>query len=119
MNVSSNSDIGMSGSFTPFVKLHDGFFFNPDHQPCENRYLMEKELQDEDHFTRFKIPINSFEDYLKILNNGDRFKELLKPSKIEIIEKTPEELERKSRRNMIQETESNDTNTESEETAND
>lgn len=38
LNVSSNSDPGMSGSFTPFVKLYDGFFFNPNPDPCDAEY---------------------------------------------------------------------------------
>ena len=110
LNVSSNSDIGMSGSFVPFVKLYDGFFFTPEHQPCQNRYLFEKALQDEesDEFPknpeeaqelhRIPIPIDSFEKYLSYLEHGDRFKELLQPEKIEIVEKSPEELERRSKK---------------------
>lgn len=101
LNVSSNSDIGMSGSFVPWAKLYDGFFFTPEHQPCANRFNMEKSLQDEDGFRRFTIPLDSFENYIKLLNNGDKFKDLLKPEKIEIVEKTPEELARKSRRQRI------------------
>lgn len=62
---------------------------------------MEKSLQDEDGFRRFTIPLDSFENYIKLLNNGDKFKDLLKPEKIEIVEKTPEELARKSRRQRI------------------
>lgn len=94
LNVSSNSDIGMSGSFVPFVKLYDGFFFTPEHQPCQNRYLFEKSLQEEG-LRSFPIPLNGFDDYLKILENGDKFKELLKPEKIVIIEKTQDEIKSK------------------------
>lgn len=122
LNVSSNSDIGMSGSFTPFVKLYDGFYFTPEHQPCVNRYNFEKKLQEEDGFTRFKIPLDSFDKYLEIIGNEEKFKRLLSPLKIEIVEKTPEELERKSRRNRIdsietlleEEDSQNDNNNESE-----
>lgn len=46
LNVSSNSDPGMSGSFVPFVKLYDGFFFNPNPDPCEAEYDGLKELHD-------------------------------------------------------------------------
>lgn len=91
LNVSSNSDIGMSGSFVPFVKLYDGYFFTPDHQPCQNRYRFESELE-ETGFRTFPYPVNGFEDYLKILENGDKFKELLKPERIEIVEKTQDEI---------------------------
>jgi len=94
LNVSSNSDIGMSGSFVPFVKLYDGFFFTPEHQPCQNRYLFEKSLQEEG-LRSFPIPLNGFDDYLKILENGDKFKELLKPEKIVIVEKTQDEIKSK------------------------
>ena len=91
LNVSSNSDIGMSGSFVPFVKLYDGYFFTPEHQPCKNRYLFEKALEAEGLRT-FPVSIGTFEDYVKMLENGDKFKELLKPEKIIIIEKTPDEI---------------------------
>lgn len=94
LNVSSNSDIGMSGSFVPFVKLYDGFFFTPEHQPCQNRYLFEKSLQEEG-LRSFPVPLNGFDDYLKILENGDKFKELLKPEKIVIVEKTQDEIKSK------------------------
>ena len=46
LNVSSNSDPGMSGSFVPFVKLYDGFFFNPNPDPCDAEYNGLKELYD-------------------------------------------------------------------------
>lgn len=91
----------MSGSFVPWAKLYDGFFFTPEHQPCENRYRFEKSLQEEDGFTRFSLPLDSFDKYLEILENGDKFKTLLQPEKIEIVEKSPEEISRKTRRQMI------------------
>ena len=46
LNVSSNSDPGMSGSFVPFVKLYDRFYFNPEHEPCDAEYNSIKELHD-------------------------------------------------------------------------
>lgn len=97
LNVSSNSDIGMSGSFVPFVNLHDGYFFTPERQPCAKRYEFEASLQ-EAGFRTYPYPMNSFEDYLKILDNGDKFKELLKPEAIEIIEKTQDEIRGKRKR---------------------
>lgn len=100
LNVSSNSDIGMSGSFVPFVKLYDGYFFTPDHQPCESRYRFEAELE-ETGFRTFPYPVNGFEDYLKILENGDKFKELLKPERIEIVEKTQDEIRVKRKKNEV------------------
>lgn len=98
LNVSSNSDIGMSGSFVPFVKLYDGYFFTPEKQPCQNRYLFEKELNDSG-FRAFPYPVNGFEEYIKLLENGDKFKKLLEPEKIEIIEKTQDEIKSKRKRN--------------------
>ena len=46
LNVSSNSDPGMSGSFTPFVQTYDGFFFNPDREPCDMEYKHFKAIHD-------------------------------------------------------------------------
>lgn len=86
LNVSSNSDIGMSGSFVPFVKLYDGFFFTPEHQPCQNRYKFDKSLVEDEHRT-LNVKVDSFEDYIESLDNGGRFRELLAPEKIEIVEK--------------------------------
>ena len=100
LNVSSNSDIGMSGSFVPFVNLYDGYFFTPDHQPCQNRYRFEAELNNSG-FRAFPYPVNGFEDYLKILENGDKFRELLKPEKIEIVEKTQDEIRVKRKKMEI------------------
>lgn len=97
LNVSSNSDIGMSGSFVPFVKLYDGFFFTPEHQPCARRYEFEKAL-DEEGFRLFPFPINGFEDYIKLLEDGDKFKDLLKPEKIEIVEKTADDIRGKRKK---------------------
>lgn len=47
LNVSSNSDPGMSGAFVPFVKLYDSFFFNPDPDPCDAEYQGLKDLYEE------------------------------------------------------------------------
>lgn len=30
----SNSDVGMSGSFVPYVKIYDNFYFTPEREPC-------------------------------------------------------------------------------------
>ena len=43
LNTSSNSDIGLSGSFTPFAKLYDKYYFTPEREPCQARYRFEKE----------------------------------------------------------------------------
>ena len=44
LNVSSNSDPGMSGSFVPFVKLYDGFFFSPNSDPCDAEFRNVKDI---------------------------------------------------------------------------
>ena len=45
LNVSSNQDPGMSGSFVPFVQLYDGLFFNPERDPCEAEYRFQRDLK--------------------------------------------------------------------------
>ena len=108
LNVSSNSDIGMSGSFVPFVNLHDGYFFTPERQPCENRYKFEVALE-ESGFRSLPYPVEGFEDYIKLLENGDKFKELLRPEKIEIVEKTAEDIRSKRKKTEVASTDDNET----------
>lgn len=84
LNTSSNSDIGLSGSFTPFAKLYDGYYFTPDHEPCQGRYRFEKDLADEGFR---KIHGDNFDEYLKYLEKHDKFKDLLKYEAIKIVEK--------------------------------
>ena len=88
LNTSSNSDIGLSGSFTPFAKLYDGYYFTPEHEPCQAKYRFEKELSDEGFR---KLNATSFEDYLKKLEKHDKFIDLLKYEPIRIVEKVQEE----------------------------
>lgn len=84
LNTSSNSDIGLSGSFTPFAKLYDNYYFTPDREPCGARYRFEKALYDEGFR---KNPGDNLEEYLKKLEKNDPFKELLKYEAIQIVEK--------------------------------
>ena len=84
LNTSSNSDIGLSGSFTPFAKLYDGYYFTPEHEPCQARYRFDKELADEGFR---KIHGKNFEEYLKYLEKNDPFKDLLAYEPIKIVEK--------------------------------
>jgi hypothetical protein len=44
--VISQSDIGMNGSFVPYLKLYDGFFFNPDREPDSRLYETAMEFKD-------------------------------------------------------------------------
>lgn len=45
LNCTSNSDIGMSGSFTPFVKIYDRFYFTPDWEPSSALYENNKNIR--------------------------------------------------------------------------
>lgn len=105
LNVSSNSDPGMSGSFTPFVQLYDGFYFNPNPEPCEAEY---RHLQQIHEFMKsnravlkafpemknspiLKIPekaLDSLESFIKYMQkHRSDFDEFLKYLPIEIVEK--------------------------------
>ena len=44
-NCTSNSDIGMSGSFVPFVKIYDRFYFSPEHEPSHVMYDTYKDIE--------------------------------------------------------------------------
>jgi hypothetical protein len=44
--VISNSDIGMTGSFVPYVKTYDGFYFDPNKEPDEHLYETLSEFKD-------------------------------------------------------------------------
>lgn len=89
LNVSSNSDIGMTGSFTPFVELYDNFFFTKEHQPCRNRYEFDKAMVEMEN-RELNVKVGSFEEYIKCLGAEDKFKLLLSPEIIQIVEKVPE-----------------------------
>jgi hypothetical protein len=43
-NCSSNSDVGMSGSIVPTVRLYDKAFFCKEHEPSDNMYNVAKEI---------------------------------------------------------------------------
>lgn len=44
--VTSNSDIGMTGSFVPYVKTYDGFYFDPNREPDGHLYETLSEFKD-------------------------------------------------------------------------
>lgn len=77
----------MSGSFTPTAQLYNRFYFTPEGEPCEARYLFDKALIEEEGREDLKLDINDFPSYIKCLERNDRFKDLLTYEKIEIIEK--------------------------------
>lgn len=82
----SNSDPGMSGSIVPFVKLYDGFFFTEEGEPCQARYLFEKELKEEFHIDR-KLPLDTFEEYIEYISSKKQFDRYLRYEPIRIVEK--------------------------------
>ena len=91
LNVSSNSDVGMSGSFVPYAKLYDRFYFTPDQEPCQNRYLFEKAMQDAG-VRDTGADLSSFENYIGYLNllNPYGGEDGLSHEKIIIVEKETE-----------------------------
>lgn len=82
----------MSGSFVPYAKLYDGYYFTPEKEPCQNRYLFDKSLQEYYGISR-DVDTSSFENYIKELEDSHTYDESLGYEKIEIVEKVPEEME--------------------------
>lgn len=99
VNVSSNSDVGMSGAFVPFVKLYDNFYFTPEKEPCTAMYDMEKKISEcyssgncAIASPEFSFNFDSFDEYIKWLGEGNNgYFEGLEPYPIRIVEKLPEE----------------------------
>lgn len=93
INVSSNSDVGMSGAFTPFVKLYNNFYFTPEGEPDQEMYMLAK-----DHDAHYKeigydkmqtpedVSFDNYDEYLEYLRNKARPKRL-DPEVIKIVEK--------------------------------
>ena len=93
INVSSNSDVGMSGAFTPFVKLYNNFYFTPEGEPDQEMYMLTK-----DHDAHYKeigydkmqtpedVSFDNYDEYLEYLKNKARPKRL-DPEVIKIVEK--------------------------------
>ena len=93
INVSSNSDVGMSGAFTPFVKLYNNFYFTPEGEPDQEMYMLAK-----DHDAHYKeigydkmqtpedVSFDNYDEYLEYLKNRARPKRL-DPEVIKIVEK--------------------------------
>ena len=75
----------MSGSFTPFVKLYDGFYFTPETEPCQARYNFDKSLATEG--KDIILDLSSFESYIRDLEEKAQFSNELAYEKIMIVEK--------------------------------
>lgn len=80
----------MRGSFTPFVKLYDGFYFTPEHEPADAQYQFEKALASDGFKKKFKgVPFISLDKYCDWKTKRDPFLEHLRYEKIEIVEREP------------------------------
>lgn len=94
INVSSNSDVGMSGAFTPFVKLYDKFYFTPQREPDHEMFHLRQEQKE--HYSEIgydkmitpeeDINFDTYEEYLEFLRHKEK-PERLKPEMIQIVEK--------------------------------
>ena len=94
INVSSNSDVGMSGAFTPFVKLYDKFYFTPQREPDQEMFHLRQEQKE--HYSEIgydkmitpeeDIEFDTYEEYLEFLRHKEK-PERLKPEVIQIVEK--------------------------------
>ena len=98
INVSSNSDVGMSGAFTPFVKIYDKYYFTPDREPCMEMYNLRQEQKDfygkigtdQMLYNDPEVPFDSYETYIAFMKEEGQ-NPGLKPEPIRIVEKEPEE----------------------------
>lgn len=75
----------MSGSFTPFVKIYDNYYFTPDREPCDYRYHFDKALSDEG-YDRI-IDVSTFDSYVKNIEDRQEFNKDLEYENIVIFEK--------------------------------
>lgn len=88
ISVSSNSDVGMSGSIVPFVKTYNGFYFTPDVEPCDARFNFDKALLEEDGRSDLvTLDVTDLDSYIDAISRDDKFRKLLEYEPIEIIEK--------------------------------
>lgn len=82
----SNSNYGLSGYFTPFVKTYDGFYFTPEREPCTARYLFDKALVEKEGLTSL-YDISSPEAYFDDMYKKAYFDDDLRYEELEIVEK--------------------------------
>ena len=96
LNVSSNSDVGMSGAFTPFLEISDNFYFNPKPEPCDAGYHIHQEIAEYYNSPTcqakgfpVEITFDTLEDYMKFINEYDTETQFdgLKYAEIKIVEK--------------------------------
>lgn len=86
INVSSNSDVGTSGMFTPFVKTYNGYYFTPDPEPCTARYEFDKALVEDENLD-VGLNISTFDSYIQDVEARTKFRDALEYEPILIVEK--------------------------------
>ena len=82
----SNSNYGLSGYFSPFVKTYNGFYFTPESEPCNARYLFDKSLHDEEGMP-IEYNVATEEEYFAEMEAKKLYDEDFKYEKLEIVEK--------------------------------
>lgn len=89
-STSSNSDVGMSGSFVPFVKLYNNYYFTPEVEPADARYKFDCALYKagfDKWFDAREVDLASFERYTAWQYEHCPYMKMLQYEKIEIVEK--------------------------------
>lgn len=82
----SNSNYGLSGYFSPFVQTYNGFYFTPEDEPCDARYLFDKALHD-DEGIEVEYDTSTFEKYFEDMSKKAYYAEDLKYEPLVIVEK--------------------------------
>ena len=75
----------MSGSFTPYVKIYDKYYFTPNAEPYQARYEFDRSLHEEGF--ECVLDVSTFDTYLKNIEDRQEFNKDLEYEKIIIIEK--------------------------------
>lgn len=85
----SNSNYGLSGYFTPFVKTYDDYYFTPDQEPCNARFLFDKAMVEKEH-REVLYDVSSPDAYFKDMEEKGIFDDLLNYEELVIVEKEPD-----------------------------
>lgn len=100
LNATSNSEPGMAGSFTPFVEIYDGMYFDPNREPYLGQFTFEMAKRAEVETTADGIQVMKFnldevipedistpEEFLAWISVNDPYQEQLVYEPIRIVEK--------------------------------
>lgn len=100
LNTTSNSEPGMAGSFTPFVEIYDGFYFDPNREPYLAQFIFEMSKRSEVEVTADGVEVMKFrddevipeyittpEEFIEYLEKNDKFQKQLIYEPIKIVEK--------------------------------